>query len=67
MAAGGELEAEALALELRLVTRLIIRSTISVTSSLRQLVEDDVSSMRFRNSGRKCCLSASLTFSFIFS
>ena len=62
----GELEAQALALELAL-TRSIIRSTIWVTSSLVSSWKTMVSSMRFRNSGRKCCLSASLTFSFIFS
>ena len=42
-----------------------IRSTIVVTSGLDSSWNTMMSSMRFRNSGRKCCLSSSLTFCFI--
>ena len=48
-------------------TRLIIRSTIWVTSSRVSSLNTITSSIRFRNSGRKLFLSSSVTFSFIFS
>ena len=48
-------------------SRLIIRSMISVTSSLVSSWKTMVSSIRLRNSGRKWALRASLTLSFIFS
>ena len=41
------------------------RSTISRISSQRELPEDDVASIRLRNSGRKVFFSSARTFSFI--
>ena len=41
--------------------------TMIVTSARDSSWKTMVSSMRFRNSGRKCAFRASLTFSFIFS
>ena len=55
MAACGELEAEALALEL-LGDPLDHEVDDLVTSALDSSWKTMVSSMRFRNSGRKCCL-----------
>ncbi|CNI48380.1 Uncharacterised protein [Mycobacterium tuberculosis] len=46
-------------------TRPIIRSTIWMISSRVSWWKTIVSSMRLRNSGRKCFLSSSLTFCFI--
>src|SRR6185437_12963982 len=42
-------------------TRAVIRSTISTISSGDSWWKTTMSSIRFRNSGRKCCLSSSLT------
>ncbi|COX25946.1 Uncharacterised protein [Mycobacterium tuberculosis] len=46
-------------------TRLIIRSTIRMISSRVSWWKTMMSSMRLRNSGRKCFFSSSLTFCFI--
>ncbi|SLJ72185.1 Uncharacterised protein [Mycobacteroides abscessus subsp. abscessus] len=46
-------------------TRPIIRSTISTICSLVSWWKTITSSMRLRNSGRKCFFSSSLTLSFI--
>ncbi|SKW74622.1 Uncharacterised protein [Mycobacteroides abscessus subsp. abscessus] len=48
-----------------LPTRPIIRSTISMICSCVSCSKTMMSSMRLRNSGRKCFLSSSWTFCFI--
>ncbi len=60
----GELDADALAFELLLGAgdhEVDDLGDLGLVSSWNTIV----SSMRFRNSGRKCCLSASFTFSFM--
>jgi len=46
-------------------TRVIIRSTICTICSVVSWWNTTMSSMRLRNSGRKCFFSSSLTFCFI--
>src|SRR4051794_35316285 len=59
-----ELETHVLVLQLR-VNAASMRSTIWMVSSSVNWWKTMMSSMRLRNSGRKCCFSSSLTFAFI--